>query len=790
MRMPGYVVVIAGVLYADVAFAQLISPYQLSSLEWLVADATLVVRGRVVEVADQTSDDADMVWSIVTLDVLETLKGEKAQRLKFAVRCNKSDASLERWRKSKSEQVWILNRKPSPVVEQEDISVLPRLKSKLYRWKAEFERIEKLCKDGVVDKQVLDETRWQYEIAVGEVREIELGQLMARHKTDLFAPWKWGRGRMPAIPLDPTEAAEAVQSPPFVSVDLKILKTPEELVKAVRHAIAANQGGGPVRSHSMKLPQGLAQRTDCYDTDFLILPVDRRLEELARRLIQLPGDFLSKNDGDHRQQLRLEGVKALRLFPSAKNLALLKAWLDDPTSIRPITGDAQIRIEDLLPPVPRVQKTVLRLPLDLAEVPEVHFQQPLTKAMNTADGQLHTAVTIDRVHALNQKKTDAFIETLMSKRPELAGLSFAMGDSCRMKEDASRQFVAALDVFHKAEARISDRVPVVPVNSVVTDTKELGSILIQLQVDDREVGLVPIRPKFLMEHYVEIMASREEIHPSASVASLMQMLGPESAETRLGLVKYLDGLAHVDATRALAKLAIFSEESEIRLAAVRALKMRRDKDYTDILLAGLTYPWPAVAERSSEAIVELGRTDLIPYLIEVLEKPDPRGPQTTAKNGKKATVVRELVRINHHHNCLLCHAPATSNRDGASKEETEKLAPLTAQVPVPSESMVAYYRPSSPDILVRFDITYLRQDFSVKLPVADAAPWPELQRYDFLVRTREVTDQEARIYQELLQPSWADAITPYQRAALSALRELTGLDAGPSATAWRNLQEY
>ena len=101
--------------------------------------------------------------------------------------------------------------------------------------------------------------------------------------------------------------------------------------------------------------------------------------------------------------------------------------------------------------------------------------------------------------------------------------------------------------------------------------------------------------------------------------------------------------------------------------------------------------------------------------------------------------------------------------------------------------MVAYYRPSTPDILVRFDVTYLRQDFSMKLPVADADPWPEMQRYDFLVRTREVTDKEALAYQELLQPSRPEVVSPYRRAALSALRELTGLDAEPTAAAWRKL---
>jgi len=132
--------------------------------------------------------------------------------------------------------------------------------------------------------------------------------------------------------------------------------------------------------------------------------------------------------------------------------------------------------------------------------------------------------------------------------------------------------------------------------------------------------------------------------------------------------------------------------------------------------------------------------------------------------------------VNHHHNCLLCHAPATATREKTSQEDIAKLEGLTAQVPVPSESMVAYYRPSSPDILVRFDVTYLRQDFSLKLKVADADPWPELQRYDFLVRTREVTDQEARTIQKLLQPSQPNVVSPYQSAALSALRALTGMD--------------
>src|SRR5262249_25248745 len=111
----------------------------------------------------------------------------------------------------------------------------------------------------------------------------------------------------------------------------------------------------------------------------------------------------------------------------------------------------------------------------------------------------------------------------------------------------------------------------------------------------------------------------------------------------------------------------------------------------------------------------------------------------------------------------------------------------TAQVPVPSESMVAYYSPSVPDILVRIDVTYLRQDFSMKIKVEGADPWPEMQRYDFLVRTREVSKEEAAAYDKLLQPTLPGTLSPYRQAAFSALRDLTGRDAQPTAAAWRKV---
>jgi hypothetical protein len=115
---------------------------------------------------------------------------------------------------------------------------------------------------------------------------------------------------------------------------------------------------------------------------------------------------------------------------------------------------------------------------------------------------------------------------------------------------------------------------------------------------------------------------------------------------------------------------------------------------------------------------------------------------------------------------------------------------LTAAVPVPSEPLPLPsqgYQNSSPDLLVRLDVTYLRQDFSMFQAVADANPWPEMQRFDFLVRTRVLTEREAETYLERLRILEPGRLSPYHRAALAAIRGLTGRDAEPTADAWRRL---
>jgi hypothetical protein len=57
-------------------------------------------------------------------------------------------------------------------------------------------------------------------------------------------------------------------------------------------------------------------------------------------------------------------------------------------------------------------------------------------------------------------------------------------------------------------------------------------------------------------------------------------------------------------------------------------------------------------------------------------------------------------------------------------------------------------------------VTYLRQDFSVMMTVPDAHPWPELQRFDFLVRERKLTADEVEAYRDKLTPKGDGVLSP------------------------------
>jgi hypothetical protein len=436
--------------------------------------------------------------------------------------------------------------------------------------------------------------------------------------------------------------------------------------------------------------------------------------------------------------------------------------------------DPQTPLKELLPTAPKTAKARPVTSDDPARVPELEFQQAAPKDLPAEKVLEQTALTVARINHVNKKDKDAFIKALRDQRHDLAGLPFAMGDACRIQGEYSKQFTLAVALVRRSMTENGAETGAGSIIDMPGEPSPAAAFWERFRVNCQEEDA--------NVHRVD--RDRLELMTRARIAALMQVLAPEAPSVRLGLVRYLASVSHPEATRAMARLALFSQEEEVRQAAIQGLKVRRERDYTDILQAGLRYPWPAVAHRAADAIVKLERNDLIPDLVAMLDEADPRAPVVKDTGAKKVYVASELVRVNHHRSCLMCHAPG--NTDEVSQETLTAGVPLTTE---PLAMLATAYRKRIPDITVRVDVTYLRQDFSLTLPVADANPWPEMQRYDFLVRSRELSDEEVGVYNEQFGASDPTRPNAYQRAALAALRDLTGRDAPPNAQAWRTLLE-
>jgi hypothetical protein len=261
---------------------------------------------------------------------------------------------------------------------------------------------------------------------------------------------------------------------------------------------------------------------------------------------------------------------------------------------------------------------------------------------------------------------------------------------------------------------------------------------------------------------------------SDELAVLVQMLQVKGPHVRIQLVKVLGECKETQASVLLAQRALFDLESSVREAAVAALRDRARAEFRQVLLDGFRHPWPPVAAHAAEALAELGDIDAAPQLAALLDQPDPSAPSSDSKGN---WVVRELVGINHLQNCLLCHAPSHDAADlGRSP------------VPKPGERLPVggYSERSIKGDAVRTDITYLRQDFSAMKWVENPDKWPHMQRFDYVVRTRQLTTKE--VQDQLNDKSAANSTQYAQRSSvLFALRELTGEDAGEDSAVWRRL---
>lgn len=222
----------------------------------------------------------------------------------------------------------------------------------------------------------------------------------------------------------------------------------------------------------------------------------------------------------------------------------------------------------------------------------------------------------------------------------------------------------------------------------------------------------------------------------AAIPALMQLLQVENAPVREVLVELLSDIPGEEASDALAKRALFDLSGDVRRKAAQALSKRPTKEYQAHLVAAFRYPWPAASIHAANALVELNDKSVVSAVEKLKDEPNPQLPfsmEIQKKNGKeKVLAKRELVRINHMCNCLLCHAPSTATTDM-----------VRGRVPIPNETPPQlYYAEKTGEVFARADTTFLRQDFSVVQPITGTGTWPGDQRYDYLARVRQLTKKE------------------------------------------------
>ena len=148
----------------------------------------------------------------------------------------------------------------------------------------------------------------------------------------------------------------------------------------------------------------------------------------------------------------------------------------------------------------------------------------------------------------------------------------------------------------------------------------------------------------------------------------------------------------------------------------------------------------------------------------------------------------------------MCHVPAVGRNPVTDVDPFARRPSQTYEV--------GYHGPSIPGssggvwankVLIRADVQFLRQDFSVTFPAGGSFSSAGGLRFDFLVRTRPLKPAEVRewqnrsdtpTYQQREATLPAAPTYPQREAALYALRAVTGQDAGPTTEAWRDLYPH
>jgi len=338
---------------------------------------------------------------------------------------------------------------------------------------------------------------------------------------------------------------------------------------------------------------------------------------------------------------------------------------------------------------------------------------------------------------------------LSFKQGDRAALPWKMGLDCQLgKETAER-----LQVF-SVNLRLYMR-QATPANDIRPDPEKLRQSIMGagIQVKGRDTPMEWAQPE--------------------AIPTLVQMLQTENTPIRMLLVELLANIKGKEASAALAQRALFDLSPPVREKAVESLSTRPDKEFQQVLIDGLRWPWAPVSDHAAEAISALQLKGIVPELIGLLKQQDPNLP---FQGEKKVHFVREMIRVNHLSNCALCHAISTSKEDL-----------VRGRVPIPGEESPPLYYAATTGIFVRADTTFLRQDFSVVQPVTTPLKWPGHQRYDYLLRTRNATPKEVKLYQGIQKENQLAVTYPQRESLLFALREITKSDLGSQVEPWLKL---
>ena len=117
---------------------------------------------------------------------------------------------------------------------------------------------------------------------------------------------------------------------------------------------------------------------------------------------------------------------------------------------------SSLPLTDLLPAPPKAKtQRPSAFVNNLAEVPELMLTEPMPKERDPRKTINALASQITKIAHLNKEKPDGFVELLVAERPDLAGLPFRMGNTCRQSTTQSRYFKKAAALVHGARTSSS-----------------------------------------------------------------------------------------------------------------------------------------------------------------------------------------------------------------------------------------------------------------------------------------------------------------------------------------------